>query len=115
MSNPDPVQDALRRIELAWADLGTAYQDQARWDRWRDRMRYDFQTAVERLREMLTPHGDPIFVQIGASKRALQAVVIAGEHLILRGWPMRGAEVDLLIAAMVAAKQSVMERRTSDV
>lgn len=106
MSSPTPLIDALRGVELAAMCLRHPPMDRAA-----DLLRHDFQSAILALRDLITPQGDPLFVQVSQNKRALQMVVLAGEHLWLRGWRIGGPEDALLEAALVAAKDIEGELR----
>lgn len=105
MSEPTPTKDLLRQIELAWFNLSFPPVKSHP-----DLLRHELQSSILALREQITPRGDPLFSQLGANKRALQLVVLAGEHFMMRGWPHNsGPEVALMEAALVAAKHVAEE------
>lgn len=78
-------------------------------------VRYDIEQAMLELREALTPHGDPIFVQIAAGRRPYQMLVLAVEYWISRGCMTGSPSWCAVTACGNVCSQAVLEsvRRAS--
>lgn len=65
-----------------------------------------------RLREALTPHGEPVFVQIPAGRRPFQMLVLAAEYWRARGAVTEGESWRVFVACCELAARTVQENET---
>lgn len=106
-SHGEAFRETVSRVLTVWAEVLPLMERGPGPEL--EKAKRTLQDALFHLREALVPRGDPLFGQIGQNRRAFQILALAGELLIWRGWPRRGAEVVLMTQAAEMAAQMLNE------
>jgi|GEM_PF-3337575 len=103
----DKADEAAGRLISELMELAQAGREGVKGD-WA-RMKMAMDGAAMDLREALTPHGDPVFVQVAPNRRPYQCLLLSFEYWRARGCVPGSASWAAVMGAGEACGEAILE------